>query len=145
IQTARGLAAAHEKGIVHRDLKPENLFVTEEGHVKILDFGLAKLASRDAEAAAATTTMAQSGTEPGMVMGTAGYMAPEQVRGRQVDARTDIFAFGTVLYELLSGQRAFKGDSVAETMAAIVKENPPDLPVAERHIPPALARIVDRC
>jgi Tol biopolymer transport system component len=141
MQIARGLAAAHDKGIIHRDLKPENVFVREDGQVKILDFGLARpMATTNG----ATETVAAV-TDPGTVMGTAGYMAPEQVRGQAVDARTDIFALGTVLYELLSGQRAFKGDTAADTMIAIVKEDPSELAVLRPDVPPALQRIVRHC
>ena len=141
IQLARGLAAAHDKGIVHRDLKPENVFITTDGRVKILDFGLAKLT--EAEPAATADLATQSKTDPGVVLGTVGYMSPEQVRGASADHRSDIFAFGVVLYEMLCGRRAFRRDSSVETMTAILKEDPPD--IAERGIPPGLTRLVDRC
>src|ERR1700682_2743852 len=121
LQVARGLAAAHEKGIVHRDLKPENLFLTNDDRVKILDFGLAKL-TRPETGAGAEAPTAQVNTEPGQIMGTVGYMSPEQVRGKAADHRSDIFSFGSILYEMLSGQRAFRGETPADTMSAILKE-----------------------
>jgi hypothetical protein len=145
LQVANGLAAAHEKGIVHRDLKPENLFVTRDGRVKILDFGLAKLTHQEEGSQATSLPTATAGTEPGVVLGTLGYMSPEQVRGRQADARSDIFSFGAILYEMLSGKRAFHGDSAADTMSAILKEDPPDLSVTNQNISPGLERIVRHC
>jgi len=144
VQIAQGLAAAHEKGIVHRDLKPENVFVTRDARVKILDFGLAKIEHK-AGAASEGATMTSSHTSMGVVMGTASYMAPEQVRGEQVDARTDIFAFGAVLYEVVCGKRAFRRDTAAETMTAVLKEDPPELTDTSHHVPPTLDRIVRRC
>ncbi len=144
IQVAYGLAAAHAKGIVHRDLKPENVFITNDGRVKILDFGLAK-ATQHAAGAGADATQATMLSEPGVVLGTAGYMSPEQVRGHAADQRSDIFSFGAVLYELVSGQRAFRGDSSVEVMNSILKDDPPELSTGERNIPPALERIIRRC
>ena len=143
VQIAQGLAAAHEKGIVHRDLKPENIFVTRDARIKILDFGLAKLAQKGS--AADGVTLTSSHTAAGVVMGTASYMAPEQVRGEAADPRTDIFAFGAVLYEMLSGKRAFRRDTPAETMTAVLKEDPPELSDSAHPISPALDRMVRRC
>ena len=124
VQIARGLAAAHEKGIVHRDLKPENLFVTKDGRVKILDFGLAKLTQPQAGSEHDALTLGGE-TEPGVVMGTVGYMSPEQVRGQTSDHRADIFAFGAILYEMLAGKRAFQRPTSPETMTAILNDDPP--------------------
>ncbi|MEO8430019.1 MAG: protein kinase [Acidobacteriota bacterium] len=146
IQIAHGLAAAHGKGIVHRDLKPENLVVTRDGRVKILDFGLARMTHAEEGVSGATNLpTATAGTEPGMVLGTLGYMSPEQVRGKPADARSDIFSFGAILYEMLAGQRAFKGDSAADTMSAILREDPPDISVTNQNVPPGLERIVRHC
>src|ERR1700757_5114767 len=144
VQIAQGLAAAHEKGIIHRDLKPENVFVTRDGRIKILDFGLAKLAQKPGTEPDGVT-MTSSHTAAGVVMGTASYMAPEQVRGQAVDPRTDIFAFGAVLYEMLTGKRAFRRDTVPETMTAVLKEGLPDLADSATGVSPALDRIVRRC
>jgi Tol biopolymer transport system component len=147
VQIAQGLAAAHDKGIVHRDLKPENIFITKDGRIKILDFGLAKLVESPGGGAEpdGITRTSSSHTAAGVVMGTASYMAPEQVRGQVADPRTDIFAFGAVLYEMLSGRRAFRRDTPAETMTAVLKEDPPELSDATHTISPALDRIIRRC
>ncbi|MCJ7441619.1 MAG: serine/threonine protein kinase, partial [Thermoanaerobaculaceae bacterium] len=144
VQVAQGLAAAHEKGIIHRDLKPANVFVTKDGHVKILDFGIAKLApQRLAEPGQAATVVEV--TETGTALGTVGYMSPEQVRGQSVDHRTDIFSFGCVLYELLSGRRAFSGDTAADTISAILAKDPLPLIGPRSEVPVALQGIVNRC
>ena len=145
-QIAQGLAAAHDKGIVHRDLKPENVFVTHDGRLKILDFGLAKLAKLQSAAdESATLDHAQQDTSPGVVLGTVGYMSPEQVRGEPADSRSDIFALGTIFYEMLSGQRAFRRDTSAETMTAILREEPPEISTTSKPVAPAIERIVRRC
>src|SRR5512134_3480314 len=143
LEIASGLAAAHDKGIVHRDLKPENVFLLGSGQVKVLDFGLARMAPVATEGSDVPTLSLS--TEPGRVMGTVGYMAPEQVRGKTVDARADIFSFGAVLYEMLTGKRAFRGESPVETLNAILKEDPPSLFESTQNVSPALERIVRRC
>ncbi len=145
LQVARGLAAAHEKGIVHRDLKPENLFVTNDDRVKILDFGLAKMVSKPDGSETGDAMTVQVATEAGMVLGTVGYMSPEQVRGKPAVPESDIFAFGAILYEMVSGKRAFHGDSAADTMSAILHQEPPELTETARNVPSGLERIVRHC
>jgi len=147
-QLARGLAAAHERGIIHRDLKPENIFLTRDGHVKILDFGLVKLVGQrvpSAQAGETEPTLIPGHTEPGRIMGTVGYMAPEQIRGLPGDALSDIFAFGAILYEMLAGRPAFRGESPIETLNAILRDDPPDFFELNLRIPAALDRIVRHC
>ena len=141
---ANGLAAAHEKGIVHRDLKPENIFVTNDEQVKVLDFGLAKY-SNEPVGSGPTMTHGAGATAPGTVMGTVGYMSPEQVRGQAVDSRSDIFSFGAILYEMVTGTRAFSRDSAVETMGAILKEDPPEIDLEKTKASPGLERILRHC
>jgi WD40 repeat protein len=141
LQMAQGLAAAHEKGIVHRDLKPDNIFLTRDGRLKILDFGIAKLTNARPDG----PTFEMAATEPGMVLGTVGYMSPEQVRGEAVDHRSDLFSLGTIFYEMLTGTRAFRRNSAIETLSAILKEDPPDLAELIPALPPALDRLVRHC
>jgi len=144
IQIARGLAAAHDKGIAHRDLKPDNIFITTGGGVKILDFGLAKLKpTADEDDTQAGTSSGH--TQPGTVLGTTGYMSPEQVRGEAVDHRSDIFSFGVILYEMLSGRRAFQGESAVQTMNAILSEDPPSMSGDQSRVSPGVERVVRRC
>jgi Tol biopolymer transport system component len=146
VQIAHGLGEAHNKGVTHRDLKPENLFITRNERVKILDFGLAKLS--DADAGVLSVTMAPTGainTEPGLLMGSVGYMSPEQVRGQPADRRSDMFSFGAVLYEMISGTRPFQGDSAVETLNAVLKDEPAELSRTGRPVDAGLERVVRRC
>jgi hypothetical protein len=145
VQITQGLAAAHDKGIAHRDLKPENVFLTKAGPAKILDFGLARQAAFLASVGDTHSPTVARATDPGTVLGTVGYMSPEQVRGKLADHRSDIFSFGSVLYEMLSGRRAFEGESPAETMASIARNDPPELSRLQPGVPPGLERVVDHC
>lgn len=149
IQMAEGLAAAHEKGVVHRDLKPDNLWITKDGRLKILDFGLAKqvgpMGARSDSYAPTAAASPGHPTEHGMILGTLGYMSPEQVRGEAVDARADIFSFGVVLFEMLTGQRAFARDTASDTLAAILRDDPPEMEGTSRPVPPGLQRILHHC
>jgi len=146
LQIAHGLAAAHDKGIVHRDLKPENIFVTRDGRIKILDFGLAKLTIPEpVSGGRSSLATLDPGTQPGMVLGTVGYMSPEQVRGRDVDHRSDLFSFGAILYEMITGRRAFHRDSTADTVSAILREDPVDPSSTNKSVPAALERIIRHC
>ncbi len=146
LQMARGLSAAHDKGIVHRDLKPENIFITQDSRVKILDFGLAKLtAPEPASGQHSVLQTIDAGTEPGVMLGTMGYMSPEQVRGRNVDHRSDIFSFGAILYEMLSSRRAFPGDTSADVITAILKGEPQDVISSGVQLPPGLQHVVQHC
>src|ERR1700716_1058928 len=143
LQIAHGLAAAHEKGIVHRDLKPENLFITRDGRIKILDFGVAKLQSlleNDQPADAMTTV-----TKSGAVVGTVAYMSPEQLRGKPVDHRSDVFSVGAILYEMLTGRRAFRGETEVDTMTAVLREEPPEMDVSQGRVPSSLHQIIRHC
>ena len=143
-QIASGLVAAHEKRIIHRDLKPENLFVTRDGQVKILDFGIAKLTAQESEETQNVVSMTTQ-TKVGTVLGTVGYMSPEQLRGKPVDHRTDIFSLGAILYEMLSGVRAFRGETEVDTMMSVLNADPPELTATRENIPVVFEQIVQRC
>jgi serine/threonine protein kinase len=142
LEIAHGLVAAHDVGVVHRDLKPENIFITQDGRVKILDFGLAKCRN---ETLGFPQRDSSKSTEPGTLLGTVGYMSPEQVRGGATDSRSDIFSLGVILHEMISGTAPFHGDSAVETLHAILKEDPPALPDRDRRIPPEFEHVVRHC
>lgn len=144
-QIVSGLSAAHERGIAHRDLKPENLFITKDNRVKILDFGLAKLLEREKGSEGSEDATKKALTDPGVIMGTVGYMSPEQVRGLPADNRSDIFSFGVILYEMLTGRQAFRGESVVETMHSVLKDDVPELDEMNARVPPALDKLMRRC
>jgi serine/threonine protein kinase len=146
VQMASGLWAAHQRGIIHRDLKPENAFVTRDGRLKILDFGLARAMGAAGDADLSSLPTEANLTEPGTIMGTIAYMSPEQVRGQRLDARSDIFSFGTVLFEMITGRRVFAGETSSDVMSAILRDDPPELPDSEPpRLPAAMPKIVHRC
>ena len=144
-QIADGLAAAHGRNIIHRDLKPDNVYITRDGHLKILDFGLAKLTERDPSNPVSTESPTEALTDVNVVVGTPGYMSPEQLHGEPADTRSDIFAFGVILYEMISGRRPFVGDSAAEISASIMRDDPAPLSNVRRPVPPTLDRVVRQC